>query len=293
MLVGSLPCAEAPAETAERVKDSLEARKPAIWQPEHFEQGVGARHLLFRRVMAAAAMIGLVAILAGVVYTIVRPASVADKTIVVSDWRPTRKVAVEKPATSVVATVEKPVAEIRMAAKGFNGRLELKTSALMAVDAFVSKAIENNGLLSVAGPRSREARGVYAISCSREALNLLLADLENVWDKFDSATLFVDTDRAGGEVVVEIVTAGQIAEIANQDGLESRIEVAKDFAALNNMAEHLPGKEVFAAISGRGADLMTIPKPVLTSDSEKIERPASRAKGEVQVYLIIVVAGSE
>lgn len=60
-----------------------------------------------------------------------------------------------------------------------------------------------------------------------EALNLLLADLENVWDKFDSATLFVDTDRAGGEVVVETVTAGQVAEIANQDGLESRIEVAK------------------------------------------------------------------
>lgn len=153
MLVSSLPCAEAPAETAERVKDSLEARKPAIWQPEHFEQGVGARHLLFRRVLAAAAMIGLVAILAGVVYTIVRPASVADKTIVVRDWQPTRKAAVEKPATSVAATVEKPVAEIRTAAKGFNGRLELKTSALMAVDAFVSKAIENNGLLSVAGPR--------------------------------------------------------------------------------------------------------------------------------------------
>ncbi len=66
MLVGSLPRAEAPAQIMNGIKASLERDKVSdepVWSAERFEKRVGARHLLARKVLAAAAMIGLVAIL--------------------------------------------------------------------------------------------------------------------------------------------------------------------------------------------------------------------------------------
>jgi len=293
MLVGSLPRAEAPAEMAEQIKTSLERRTLLGQQPVGLDEQVGARHLLVRKVIAAAAMIGLVAILTAVIYTIVAPESGPEKPIAVEGWRqPAREIEVEKP--SVEATAEKPTAETIVAATGFNGRLELKTKALTAVNAFINRVIEDNDLLEHSGPRSQGGdKSVYALSCSREALSLLLADLENVWARFDSATLFVDADQVGGEVVVEAVSAEQIAEIVNQDSPQKRIEVAKDFAVLNNMAELLPGKGVLAAIDEKGKDLITIPKPVLTTGKKTVKKPTSRARRGAQVHLTVVIVGSE
>lgn len=176
MLVNSLPRADAPQELAEQVKTSLERRTPLVQQPAGFRERKGARHLLARKVLTVAAMIGLVAGLATVIYTIVAPESVA-------------------PAT------------------GFYGRLELKTSDLMVVDAVVSRAIEDNNISRESGTRSQKGKSVYALSCSREALSLLLADLGDIWEKFDSATLFVQTKAPGKQVVVEGVSAEQIVDL--------------------------------------------------------------------------------
>jgi len=175
MLVVSLPRAEAPAEMAEEIKASLERMTLSGQQAERFDERAGARHLLVRKVLAAAAMIGLVAILSAVVYTIVAPESVPP-------------------------------------AAGFRGRLELKTSNLAAVDSFIKKAIEDNGL-KYSSPGKQGDKSVYALSCSREGLNLLLADLENIWERFDSTTLFVETKTPGKEVVVDGVSAEQIANL--------------------------------------------------------------------------------
>jgi len=176
MLVSSLPTAEAPADMAERVKASLEKMPIPREQPSRFDQRKGARYLLVRKVLAAAAMIGLVAVLTVVVYTIVAPEKLS-------------------PAT------------------GFKARLELKTSNLPAVDSAINKAIENSGLSGFVSPRRQGNKSVYAITCSRDALGLFLADMQNVWRRFDSATLFVDAKPPGKQVVVNDVKPEQIANL--------------------------------------------------------------------------------
>jgi len=176
MLVNSLPAAEAPADMPERVKALLEKMPIPREQPSRFDRRKGARYLLVRKVLAAAAMIGLVAALTAVVYTIVVPES-------------------HTPAT------------------GFRARLELKTSNLPAVDAAISKAIENSGLSGFVSPRRQGNKSVYAITCSRDAFGLFLADMQNVWGRFDSATLFVDAKPPGKQVVVNDVSAEQIANL--------------------------------------------------------------------------------
>ena len=183
MLVGSLPRAEAPAQIMNGIKASLEADMVSdgpVWSAERFEKRVGARHLLARKVLAAAAMIGLVAILGMVIYTIVAPDA---------DYR------------------------ADMPTVAFNGRLELKTNALMEVDAFINRAIEDNGLSDCVSLKSRGNRRVYSITCGREDLNLLLADLANIWERFDSSTLFVEAKPPAEQVVVDGISAEQISKL--------------------------------------------------------------------------------
>jgi len=293
MLVGSLPFAEAPAEMSEQIRYSLERRTLLGQQAARVDEGEGARHLLVRRVVAAAAMIGLIAVLAGVIYTIVVPEAVTDKPVAIEEWeQPAGKAEAEELTPAIETSAEKAIAQARLIAAGFNGRLELKTSAPGAVDAFINRAIEDNGFLGKVSPKTEGNKSVYALSCSREGLSLLLADLGAIWSRFDSATLFVETERLGEQVVVDAVAAEQIVEIVNQDSLEKRIEVAKDFAVLNSMSELLPGKEILTAIDYSRPDLVSIPKPVLTS-SEKIKRSAVQEQDKEEVHITIVVVGGE
>jgi len=270
MLVSSLPRAEAPAEMLERIRASLERETVPDQQPERFNERRGARHLLARRVLTAAAMIGLTAVLGAVIYTIVVPESGPGMPIAVEDSRPVDRVE-----------------------SAFYGRLELKTSNLVAVDASINRAIEENGLSDYTSERRQGDKGVYTLSCSRESLRLLLGDLESIWERFDSATLFVETNQFGEQVVVDTVTAEQIGAIVNQGTLTKRIELAEDFAALKDMAGLLPGRNILAAIDDTGSDLITIPKPRLTRPIKATKAPAPQVKDEEMVHLTIVLAGSE
>jgi len=181
MLVGSLPRSEAPAEMADEIKASLGRMTLLGQQAERFDERAGARHLLARKVLAAAAMIGLVAILAAVVYTIFAP----------------------------VSGPERPTAEVRVLAAGSHRRLELKASNVMAVNGFINKAIEDK-LLDCSSSTRRADRTEYALSCNREDLNSLLTDLGSMWEE---TKLVVDTGQVGDEKIFDGVSAEQFAEI--------------------------------------------------------------------------------
>lgn len=284
MLVSSLPRADAPVEIPARVKASLKARALLVRapQPSAFDERKGARYLLARKILAAAAMLGLVAILTVLVYTIVVPQSAVETdTVAKGQPEPVKTVGVERPGSTLVAAV-------------FYGRLELETDDFVRVDAFINRAIEDNAFLDYTGPRpvNQRNKNIYALSCSREALSLLLADLASIWQKFDSATLSIETDRFGEQVVVNSVNIEQIAEIIKQDSLGKRIEVAKNFAVLNDMDELIPGKELFAAINNTGLDLITPPKPRLTWDRETIKSQPRPVEEGQKVHLTIVIVGS-
>lgn len=167
ILVSSLPHAEAPAQILENVKVSLEigtqsAERARSEEPS--DSRTGARHLMFRKVLAAAAMVGLVAILGSVIYTIVTP---------------------------------EPDSNIAVPAVAFDGRLELKTDALRTVNTFIDNAIEAKGLSDSIKLTSQGNKRVYSITCNQEDLNSLLADLATIWERCDSKTLFVNTKTQG------------------------------------------------------------------------------------------------
>ncbi len=93
--------------------------------------------------------------------------------------------------------------------------------------------------------------------------------------------------------MIDAVTVEQIAGIINQDNSKRRIEVAKDFAVLNNIAEHLPGREILIAIDGTTTGLITPPKPRLTGGQETIEKSTTRTEADKNIRLTITVTAGE
>ena len=277
MLLSSLPVAEAPPQILENVKVSLARRSLLGEEPSAFDERVGARHLLGRKVFAAAAMLGLVGILTAVVYTIVAPQPVTQGPVAIERRDLPPIIEVVEPAPSLIAAP-------------FSGRLELRTNYLPAVVSIINKAIEENIPSDewIASDRSY-VREPHALICSTESFNLLLAKLDNIWDKLDSAILLIDTEVFGEQVMVDAVTTEQIAGIVNQEDPQRRIKVAKDFAAFNHITERMPGREILTAIDDTTVRFITPPKPALTQDEKTFKKLATGTKADKNIRLTITV----
>ncbi|MBN2137923.1 MAG: hypothetical protein JW720_08950 [Sedimentisphaerales bacterium] len=276
MLIGSLPAAKAPPEILEDVMAKLARRSLLGKQPAAANERAGIRELFFRKVLAAAAMIALMAVLGAVVYTIVAPPGGSGRSAVVN---------------SGLGGSGKGTAIPKVMLAKFNGRLELETPEFREMDASINRAIEENGLLDCKSRDRFGERTTYVLTCGRNGLNRLLDRVEKNWARLDSAKLFVETDILGQAVAVDAVTPDQISEIAGQATAQDSVRLAKDFALLNSVTEELRGRAVLAA-DDKAADLMAPPRPRLTRpiDGEAIKEFDEDA---TQIELVIVVTRSK
>ena len=156
--------------------------------------------------------------------------------------------------------------------------LQLQTADFSAVDAYVNKLLEESPWLRYEATKNEPGKSKYRILCSRGGLEAMMSDLATVWSKFDSTTLIVRTDNIGQYVTVASVKPEQIADIARQNTIDKRVKLAKDFAALNNVAQIMPDEKMLALTDSSLSELPTIPKPVLTS-GEKNTVTAPKAHG--------------
>jgi hypothetical protein len=267
-LVSSLPYAEAPQGTLENIKAAVEKRPLPSRQPDSRE---GANHLFARRLVAAAAMFGLVAVLVAVIYSIVAPEVTIDKHFAAEQWQP---------APEAAATVADKTE--------FRGKLLLQTEKPSEVVAFINGAVERNIPADERAAALAGLRESHTLTCSRQNFNSFMTDLANIWNKLDSATLFVDTDQPEKQIAVAAVVPEQIIEIASQVELETQIKAAQYFAALNRIT---PAEDTMLA---EDSAPITIPKPVLTSGADRPGAGTEKlTETERKVILTIIVTDSE
>jgi len=283
LLVGSVPVARAPAGMAERIMTRIRMGTETAEGQEIVEIRKGGRHLMARRLLAAAAMIALVAVLAGVIYTIVASQPGADRSTVSETWQKStgKAVKLQQIAGSAGST---------MKVEPFEGQLVLVTRDLVAVDAFINKAIETNGL-QYSVTKDPIGGNMYSVQCAVSGLNTLLGEIETVWTRLDTATLLVFDGKAE-YVTIEDVGAGQVGRIVNERSIKERIRLAKDFSVLNNIDRMLPGKEILAITTERNIGLINIPKPVLTSGEKSAKAGVVQQPGG-GVRLTIVVTAAD
>jgi len=286
MLVNSLPREKAPAGLVEDVKATLERR--ALWahSPDAFDEQKGTRGLLLRKVTAAAAMILLAAVLGAVIYVIMAPERRADAPAAVDTPRVTQGQRRVRPAAEVAAVKQGQISSPEAEGGLLVCRLHLTAEQPQIVSAYVRKIIESAAVLNKTYPGNSN---VCSVVCSRGQFRELLADMEGIWARLDSARLFIDSSPAGEQIVVETITAEQIAGIAARDNLPDSLKAAKQFAAFNAVARQLPGKKLLAAARQSRQEMLAIPKPVLTSGERSLQRAADAPDQKKEVCLIIVV----
>jgi len=296
-LLASLPHEQAPGELLEKIKTRLE-RRMALGQPKRYlshlgtplntqarqtSERLGARELLLRRTLAAAAMVALLAVLGVLVYSIVGPVEVPSKTPAAAE--------LQRPKLLIPETVQTATPPVSYAKAPSIFTLEVKTTQPLAVNASISRTIYDNNLLdNVILEHPEPAKTSYQLTCSRQDVEDLLADLAAIWDKLDYTCLAVAGPTITEQAIVEDISVQQLLEIVKEPHVARRLRLAGDFATLNNIAKSTPAGEALAEIQGRQYNSFAA-KPVLTSSRKKSAKGSIKPTDSETIQFVIIITG--
>ncbi len=284
ILFCSLPPAEAPGDLLEQIKHTLERKTLLQEHPVSAKRAAGVVQLVFRKLVAAAAMISLLAILGAVVYQVVAPVPGTGSLPMAR-----RESVPLEPAPDEMGG---PAPAIGVADAGFSGRLELRTAAFGSTDAFLRREIRTCGLANVAEAGTGDDQRAYRVTGSREGINRLIASLGGVWQDFDSALLCVESpDGATTPVTIESVTPEQAVAVVGRGTTAETIETAAVYAIMNRVIRSAPGGDLPAITEDSGGfwAMDTVPMPKLTGPEEPTETTHTPAQGSAQASLTIVL----
>jgi hypothetical protein len=278
-LIGALPRAEAPVEMVDQIKFTLERRTLLDEQPATAGISAGRRHLMARKLVAAAAMIALLGALGAVVYQIVSPVPASDPMRVAIDGG-------DRAASEPIA------GGVPAADTGFAGRLEIRTAAVTATDALIKQAIEDHGLSAAVEPDAGSDRQVYRLVGTRESVGRLVASLGEDWQKLDGTKLYVGRpDELMGAVVIDDVTADQAIRILAQETTEASLRTARYCAVENSM----PGREIVTAINRDVESVLAMahkPKPRITK-TQIARDQLIPSEDDARASLTIILRGTQ
>jgi hypothetical protein len=282
----ALPVEKAPSDLLEQIRVSLERHSLLQEQPVVRKRSIGAWHLAFRRLVAAAAVLVLMGVLGVVVYQIVSPVSPGAGPL-----------ASDSHSLSTGERDRTTVTPLMVADAGFTGRLELRTARLAYADTFVARAIENSGLSGQDQSDIASNKRVYRVTGTREDVNRFVASLSGVWQNFEDAVLQVDrAESTQTPVVVEGVTPEQAAGIVAQNSTQASLEAAAGYAVMNRVAKAMPGGEIRSLMPDDPRALfaaLSIPQPRETGPQTAPPITAVRPEGKAQVSLTIVLLAAQ
>ncbi|MFA5555422.1 MAG: hypothetical protein WDA68_12860, partial [Phycisphaerae bacterium] len=247
-LVTSIPHEQAPNEILENIRRKIGDAQPETLQTEEYNQEEGTKQLLMRKVLAAAAMILLAAVLGGVIFNIISPDETATSPLAMKPIPQIQDTA--EPVLTAMKNTESssPVAAEPVRIEDFfAATLELNTHNHRAVQAFIQRAIADNPQLIQLPSFEASRNGNYVITGTKEGLSVFMEDLASAWNQFGSAWLYVDTEKQGPKILVSNITPQQINKMAAQPNQESITAMAEDFAVLNRLSLKLVDRDLIAS----------------------------------------------
>ena len=287
-LLNSLPIASAPEGLVEDIKGRLAKRPISERFGLNADESAGARHLLYRRVLTAAAMFVLVGVLAVVVFSVIMPGSALRKDVAIEGGGPS-EVATE----SKEAIVEAGRGVEAVDSYPFKAALELAAYESIAINSFIAKAIYNNDLVDNTIPKRQATRSDYHVTCTTEQIVGLLDDLEAVWDRCERVSLTVYGETVASDIVIGNVTSAQAIAVLAQEKPDERTELAKNFADFNALIQSRGDERIFVLGTPEG-ETKFVPSVPVKPELTRPEQPeARRDQPETggNVNLVITVTG--
>jgi len=286
-LLNCLPVAPAPEGLLEDIKASLKPKPILKRYLSDAEESAGARHLLFRRVLTAAAIFILVGVLAGVVFNVIMPDAGSHEPVAIQPADSSQDAGGAKEAV-----VESTAVEGGMTPDSypFHAALELASYNSIAVNGFIAKAIYSNGLVDNTIPEREATLSTYHVNCTTAQIVALLADLEAVWEKCRQTSLTIYAEDRDSEIMINNITSAQAIAVFAQDKPDERTELAQNYADFNALIrDQLDGGD-FALSRDEEQFVPSIPiKPDLTRPEQPVRR--DQPQTGTSVNLIITVTG--
>jgi len=289
-LMASLPRAKAPEGMLEDITATLE-RRALLEQPaEHTDQRFGGVSLLLRKVVSVAAVLLLAGVLGTVVYTVLAPEQFSYRELAAKIGTYTGLIEQKAEQDLGSSTPSSPLLTADISnLSAYCGILELKTANLNAADAYIRRIIRENGVSDSSLFTGYGNTRVYRLRCDSRRGRSFLADLDKIWDRFDSTRLTLPRP-SGSPAVLNEITSGQLVAILGARSYNNRLKLVKDFSILNAVQEMMPGREIMAQIDSQQHQMFSIPEPVLASAKEyPSDDVAVPAEGDNPVNLIISV----
>lgn len=300
------------------------AKKIKIDVPEHVKPVKAERHesvlaYMFRRYAGAAALFGLVLILAFVVFQIVKspePTAPAGPMVVRTDEMvtipesPTREniLKVEEPALAKDLPITLPADLEQELATVENGDVPAIVDSpailrdyyelnLIAKDSLIAEnqlkaLLRDNPEIEYKVLAGQSQSAAYSFDLKPGQLRVFLVGMESLWDNFTDNSLAVQTDEAGKPIVVHSASLPQITAIMEQQNMEKRVKAANYYAMINNVEKFWAEEDDIAdSVNGDILDNVPTPKPVLTRDEYAEASIGDSAETRVHLTIVISMGG--
>jgi len=290
-LLTSLPAERAPAELLDNIKTSLEREILLDTGHDRVHEQAGVRELLRRRILAAAAMIALIAVLGALIYNILMPVESTRLPSTIADSQQRRPLETRQPDIAALPIMPR-ITDFLHAHAPPVFALQIETTQPIAVNASVARAIYDNELLDWTIINRQAGKTTYQLTCSRENIGLLLADVTDIWDRLGRISMAVATPIITEQITVEDITTRQLLEVIEQTSFSNRASLAKNFAISNAITKSLPTAQSLAFPEAERHNAF-VPKPVLTSGRKKpAKENSTKPQDNETVSLTITITGS-
>ncbi|MHC5061606.1 MAG: anti-sigma factor family protein [Planctomycetota bacterium] len=290
-LLNSLPVVKAPEGLLQSINISLNAKPSTDKYFIDTNHSAGAKHLLLRRVLSAAAIFVLAGALALVVFNVIAPGSASRKTVAFAP--PADGPANQAQATETIVASAPAGTEPASESYTFSAALELVTYDSIAVNSHIAKVIYNNRLVDNTIPRRQATSSTYHITCTAEQVVTLMGDLDAVWDKCNNTSLKVHDEIASADIKIDNITSAQAINIFAPDKYTEQIKMARNFADFNTLIRN-SGASSDLALSTPTENREFVPsvpiKPELTR-TEQQPAPTENTQERQNINLIITVTG--
>ena len=278
-----------PEGLCENITAQLE-RHILLADTDIYSHKAGRRHLMARRLMTAAAVIVLAAVLSVIVFDIFVPKSSREQLMTnVLRKRAAKQVLYERPFDETKQEEDKQIVPETAVDAPLVAILTLETKSLIEVDWLVAKALTTTNLFNQTAAIDRQPGSVrYVLNCNKYSLVGLMQELSFIWPQCTNAKMDIGTEQVGKYITISNISTQQLLEICKTENFGQRLRMANDLAVINKVTSSAAINRLYAA-ADTDYDLLKPQKPALTSveKTQTASQPLDNTKNATLTIIVI------
>ena len=285
-LLNNMPVASAPDWLMGDIKLSLERKSLLNEQPTYIDEVAGHRNLLYKRAMTAAIILVLCGSLVVIIMQVFSPTgeNYQNQLSVNKTLTPA--------ASSEPAQPKRPDSVVTQAYKDqspvFTASLQITSDNPEGMNSYISKVVYIYDMDKDVYKDAQGSTTYFHVASDIGKVRSLLNELAVVWEECKTTQLTAYGIAGRNDVIIDSVSAAQLAAIFKQNSPVDRFDVARDFADFNSIVGTQDKRDSYARILADRNSAPDPERPELTS-GQKTETTTDQPQTAEIINLTITV----